>query len=66
LPFNDVIGAAKLLYKIGDTRNFGSELASSPDAHGTPSQRVIAFGRGYFQKISACRSLGQSPTGSAA
>jgi predicted metalloprotease len=64
LPFTDVIEAAKLLYKLGDTRNFGSEVADSPDAHGTPSQRVIAFGRGYFQKIGVCRVLGESETGS--
>jgi hypothetical protein len=25
---------------------------------------VIAFGRGYFQKIGACRELGESATGS--
>ncbi len=66
LPLSDVLGAARLLFKIGDTRNFGSELAASPNAHGTPTQRVVAFGRGYFQNIKACRSLGQSSTGSVA
>ncbi len=65
LPFTDVLGAAKLLYQLGDTRHFGSELASSPDAHGTPAQRLIAFSRGYLQhNIKVCRTIGQSPTGS--
>ena len=63
LPFSDVVGAARLLYKLGDTRNFGSEIADSPDAHGSPSQRVIAFSRGYFQDINTCRLLGRSDTG---
>lgn len=66
LPLTDVLSAAKELYKLGDTRNFGTELAQSPDAHGTPSQRVIAFGRGYFQKLGECRKIGQSPNGSVA
>ncbi len=65
LPFTDVLGAAKLLFQFGDTRHFGSELASSPDAHGTPAQRLIAYSRGYLQdKISVCRTIGQSATGS--
>jgi hypothetical protein len=64
LPFTDVIKGATLLYQLGDTRNFGSELATSPDAHGTPVQRVVAFSRGYFQKIGACHMIGQSETGS--
>ena len=65
LPFTDVLGAAKLLFQLGDTRHFGSELASSPDAHGTPAQRLIAYSRGYLQdKISVCRTIGQSATGS--
>jgi hypothetical protein len=65
LPFTDVFGAARLLFQLGDTRHFGSELASSPDAHGTPAQRLIAYTRGYAQdKISVCRKIGQSQTGS--
>jgi uncharacterized protein len=65
LPFTDVLSAAKLLYQLGDTRHFGSELASSPDAHGTPAQRLIAYSRGYLQhNIKVCRTIGQSPTGS--
>ena len=65
LPLTDVLGAAKLLFQLGDTRRFGSELASSPDAHGTPAQRLIAYSRGYLQdKLSVCRRIGQSPTGS--
>ncbi len=64
LPLRDVIAAAKQLYEFGDTRNFGDEIADSPNAHGTPAQRAIAFGRGYLQKISACRTLGESPDGS--
>ncbi len=63
LPFSDVVGAARLLYKLGDTRNFGGEIADSPDAHGSPSQRVIAFSRGYLQDIRTCRLLGRSGTG---
>ncbi len=66
LPLSDVIESAKLLYKLGDTRNFGDEIAKSPDAHGTPAQRVIAFGRGYFQDIDTCHKLGTAPTGSVA
>ena len=66
LPFSDVIGAARVLYKFGDKRNFGNEIALSTNAHGTPAQRVIAFGRGYFQNLDACKSLGQAPTGSVA
>jgi uncharacterized protein len=65
LPFTDVVGAAKLLFQLGDTRRFGSELASSPDAHGTPTQRLVAFSRGYLQhNIKVCRTIGQSSTGS--
>jgi hypothetical protein len=65
LPFTDVLGGAKLLFDLGDRRHFGSELASSPDAHGSPTQRLIAYTRGYAQHdIKACRSIGQSPTGS--
>ena len=64
LPLTDVLAAAKLLYQLGDTEKFGSEMADSPDAHGTPAQRAIAFGRGYFQHLSACRTLGESPDGS--
>jgi uncharacterized protein len=65
LPFADVLKSAGLLYTLGDTRNFGDEIALSPNAHGSPSQRVIAFSRGYAQnKVSVCRALGQSPTGS--
>ena len=65
LPFNDVLGGAKLLFQLGDTRHFGSELASSPDAHGTPAQRLIAYSRGYLQdNINVCRTIGQSATGS--
>jgi predicted metalloprotease len=65
LPFTDVLGAAKLLFQLGDTRHFGSELASSPDAHGTPAQRLIAYSRGYLQhNIKVCRTIGQSSTGS--
>jgi hypothetical protein len=65
LPFTDVLGGAKLLFQLGDTRNFGSELASSPDAHGSPAQRLIAYSRGYLQhNIKVCRTIGQSPTGS--
>jgi uncharacterized protein len=65
LPFNDVLGGAKLLFQLGDTRHFGAELATSPDAHGTPSQRLIAYSRGYLQhNLKVCRTIGQSTTGS--
>jgi uncharacterized protein len=65
LPLTDVLGAARLLFQLGDTRHFGSELASSPDAHGTPAQRLIAYSRGYLQhNIKVCRTIGQSQTGS--
>jgi predicted metalloprotease len=64
LPLSDVIAAAKQLYEFGDTRNFGDEIADSPDAHGSPLQRAAAFGRGYLQKISACKTLGESQDGS--
>ncbi len=63
LPFSDVIAAAKVLYDLGDTRNFGDEVALSSDAHGTPKQRVAAFGRGYFQTVKTCRALGESESG---
>jgi uncharacterized protein len=64
LPLSDVIAAGKLLYDLGDTRRFGSEMADSPDAHGSPAQRAIAFTRGYFQTLAACRTLGESADGS--
>jgi predicted metalloprotease len=65
LPFTDVLGAAKLLYQLGDTRHFGSELASSSDAHGTAAQRLIAYSRGYLQdNLKVCRTIGRSATGS--
>ncbi|MCW2549398.1 MAG: hypothetical protein JWN96_3858 [Mycobacterium sp.] len=64
LPLSDVIAAGKLLYDLGDSRNFGSEMADSPDAHGSPAQRAIAFTRGYFQNLDACRTLGESEGGS--
>ena len=63
LPLSDVVSAAKLLYRLGDTRNFGTQNADSPDAHGNPAQRVVAFGRGYFQDIDTCHALGESKTG---
>ena len=63
LPFSDVLKSAKELYDLGDTRNFGAEVALSPDAHGTPKQRVAAFTRGYIQDINACRKLGASESG---
>jgi predicted metalloprotease len=67
LPFSDVLKSAGLLYTLGDTRNFGDEIALSPDAHGSPSQRVIAFSRGYAQNsVKVCRALGTSETGSVA
>jgi hypothetical protein len=65
LPFTDVLSGARLLFQLGDTRHFGAELASSPDAHGTPAQRLIAYSRGYLQhNIKVCRTIGQSSTGS--
>lgn len=64
LPLSDVFSAGRLLYQLGDTRHFGSEIATSEDAHGSPAQRVIAFGRGYLQHLDACRTLGESADGS--
>lgn len=64
LPLSDVFKAAKQLYEFGDTRNFGDEIADSPDAHGSPLQRAAAFARGYVQKLGACRTLGKSADGS--
>jgi predicted metalloprotease len=66
LPLSDVIAAGKLLYDLGDSEKFGAEMADSPDAHGTPAQRAIAFTRGYFQQLSTCRKLGESDNGSVA
>jgi predicted metalloprotease len=66
LPLSDVIAAGRLLYQLGDTEKFGAEMADSPDAHGTPPQRLIAFGRGYLQNLDACRTLGESEDGSVA
>jgi predicted metalloprotease len=63
LPLSDVFAAAKVLYDLGDTRNFGAEVALSSDAHGTPKQRVAAFTRGYFQSVKTCRTLGESQSG---
>ena len=63
LPATDALKSARLLFELGDTSNFGDETANDPGAHGSPPQRVIAYGRGYFQGIGACDDLGRSPTG---
>ena len=63
LPFTDALKSAKLLFELGDVSNFGDETANDPGAHGTPPQRAIAYGRGYFQGLGACAGLGQATTG---
>jgi predicted metalloprotease len=66
LPVTDALKSAELLFKLGDVSNFGSETADDPGAHGSPPQRAIAYGRGYFARnlsLSTCRKLGDSPTG---
>lgn len=63
LPFTDALKSAKLLFELGDVSNFGDETADDPGAHGTPPQRVTAYGRGYFQGINICDDLGRNPTG---
>jgi predicted metalloprotease len=63
LPFADALRSAKLLFELGDVSNFGDETADDPGAHGTPPQRVVAYGRGYFQGIGVCDDLGRDRTG---
>jgi predicted metalloprotease len=63
LPVTDALKSAKLLFELGDVSNFGDETANNPGAHGTPPQRLTAYGRGYFQGLAICDSLGRSPTG---
>jgi predicted metalloprotease len=63
LPGADALRSAGLLFQLGDVSNFGSETADDPGAHGTPPQRVAAFGRGYFQGIRICDDLGRNPLG---
>jgi predicted metalloprotease len=63
LPFTDALKSAKLLFELGDVSNFGDETANDPGAHGTPPQRAIAYGRGYFQGLNVCAGLGRDATG---
>jgi predicted metalloprotease len=63
LPFADALKSAKLLFELGDVSNFGDETANDPGAHGTPPQRAIAYGRGYFQGLGVCARLGRDATG---
>jgi predicted metalloprotease len=66
LPVSDALKSAKLLFELGDVSNFGNETASDPGAHGTPPQRLIAYGRGYFGGIRSCVAVGRNPAGHAA
>ncbi|MDQ1632595.1 MAG: uncharacterized protein QOJ32_2760 [Frankiaceae bacterium] len=65
LPGSDALRSAKLLFELGDISNFGSETANDPNAHGSPPQRLAAYGRGYLQGIRVCDDLGRDPTGHA-
>ncbi|HSP37118.1 MAG TPA: neutral zinc metallopeptidase [Frankiaceae bacterium] len=63
LPFTDALKSAQLLFELGDVSNFGAETANDPGAHGSPPQRLTAYGRGYFQGLGICDNLGRNPTG---
>lgn len=63
LPRADALKSALLLFQLGDVSNFGDETADTPGAHGSPPQRVISYGRGYFQGCGTCDDLGRDRTG---
>lgn len=65
LPGTDALKSALLLFQLGDVSNFGDETANDPGAHGTPPQRVEAYGVGYFRGLSACKRIGEDPSGHA-
>jgi predicted metalloprotease len=66
LPRTDALKSALLLFQLGDVSNFGDETADEPGAHGTPPQRLISYGRGYFQGVGVCDDLGRDPAGHSA
>ncbi|WP_066064306.1 metalloprotease [Frankia sp. EI5c] len=67
LDLGDALSGAQLFFSLGDTRDrgwFDNETATADGAHGTPRQRLQAFGFGYLRDSSTCYRLGESPTGS--